>query len=94
VRTKHIRGQAITTTTTTGSFICMTLHDFSKKFNPFVDKTRRDKILVSATGRFDKGLDHPVGYSWKIWVGLRGALLQTLPYFGPKNVIFPTLFQT
>ena len=38
--------------------------------------------------------DIPGGYFPKIWVAVCAALLETLTYFRPRYVIFPTLFQT
>ena len=34
------------------------------------------------------------GYFKKNWVGCAARFLKLLPYFTPKSVIFPTLFQT
>ena len=36
----------------------------------------------------------PGGTSWKIGWGCAARFLKPLPYFRPKSVIFPTLFQT
>ena len=48
---------------------------------PFVYKIRR-KTSVGG------------GYFQKNWVGCAACLLKPSPYFTPKSVIFPTLFQT
>ena len=36
----------------------------------------------------------PEGYFQKNWVGCAARFLKPLPYFRPKSVIFPALFQT
>ena len=36
----------------------------------------------------------PGGYFQKSWVGCAASFLKPLPYFRPKSVIFPALFQT